>query len=163
MGILTFRLRGGDAHYFAAPADWLLERIDDEPGYVPIAPQAGAAFWERPSAEQPRFLQAAALEQTRQWAPLARLAERWAGEASSDAEASYALAIAYDGLDRLDASIQALRRSLEIDPSYSRSWVRLAQIYKRRGQLRDARQALMTLAALDPKLARELSAELEKP
>ncbi|MGE0675267.1 MAG: tetratricopeptide repeat protein, partial [Methylibium sp.] len=58
---------------------------------------------------------------------------------------------------------RAFQRSVEIDPTYTRSWARLAQVYKRQGQLRESRNAVARLAALDPKQARELAAELEKP
>ncbi len=163
VGILTFRLRGGAAHYFAAPADWLVEQIGDDARYAAVGPLAGASFWELSPGEQPYFLQAAALEQSRQWAPLAQLAERWTDAAGEESEAAYLLGVAYDGLGRIDAAITALRRSLHVDPGYTRSWVRLAQIYKRLGRLGDVRMALSSLASLDPEQARELSTELEKP
>lgn len=164
VGILTFRLRGGAAHYFAAPADWLIhDGIDDESRYSAIGPLSGDSFWELHADEQPFFLQAAALEQRRLWEPLARLAERWSAVAADEAEAAFLLGVAYDGLGRIEASIDALRRCLMVDPGYTRSWVRLALIYKRQGRTRDVRMALGSLATLDPEQARELSSELEKP
>ncbi|WP_428422015.1 trypsin-like peptidase domain-containing protein [Methylibium sp.] len=163
VGILTFRLRGGARHYFAAPADWLLGQLNDEMPYNAIAPLPGKSFWEQPDAEQPYFLQAAALEQAEQWAALAQLAERWQQEIDDDPEAPYLLGVAFDGLQQPAPSIRAFQLSVQIDPAYNRSWVRLAQIYKRQGQLREARQAVAHLATLDPRQARELAAELEKP
>ncbi|MFM2066905.1 MAG: hypothetical protein RLZZ584_1814 [Pseudomonadota bacterium] len=60
VGVLTFRLRGADRHYFSVPADWLATLVTPaSPGSqgtppVPtqaIAPLAGHAFWEaRPGA-----------------------------------------------------------------------------------------------------------------
>lgn len=162
VGILTFRLRGGAAHYFAAPADWLIhEGIDDESRYRDIGPLTGETFWEQGTEAQPFFLQAAALEQRSQWEPLARLAERWTAVADDEAEAVFLLGVAYDGLGRTEASIDALRRCLVVDPGYTRSWVRLAYIYKRQGRTGDVRTALGRLAMLDPEHARELSNELE--
>lgn len=163
VGILTFRLRGGARHYYAAPADWLLGQLNDELPYNAVAPLPGRSFWEGPDDEQPYFLQAAALEQRRQWAALAQLAERWQQETGDDPEAPYVLGVAFEGLRQPTPSIRAYQRSVEIDPAYRRSWARLAQIYKRQGQLREARQAVARLAALDPQQARELAAELEKP
>jgi serine protease Do len=163
VGILTFRLRGGAAHYFAAPADWLIQGLDDESRYTAIGPLEGETFWEQGPQAQPLFLQAAAMEQRQQWDALARLAERWSEAAADEAEPAFLLGIAYDGLGRTEASIDALRRSLRVDPGYSRSWARLAQIYKRQGRAGDVRTALGSLAVLDPEQARELSNELEKP
>jgi S1-C subfamily serine protease len=62
IGILTFRLRGGEAHYFAAPADWLREMLD-QPGRFPFLavaplPREGLPFWQQRWTEQPQFLRA---------------------------------------------------------------------------------------------------------
>lgn len=161
VGVLTFRLRGGAAHYFSAPADWLLDRLHDEHSLARVAPLSGLTFWEEMTDAQPYFLRAAALEQTRQWHALAELALRWTLEAHDEAEPYYTQAVAYEGLGRLDDSIVALRRCTELDPGYSRGWARLAQAYRRQGQLHDARQALRTLAAVDPRLAEQVTADME--
>ena len=161
VGILTFRLRGGAAHYFAAPADWLLDRLHDERRYQPVGPLADHAYWEDPPERQPWFLQAAALEQAHRWEPLARLAETWAGQSAEDPEPAYLLGVAYDGLGRTEASIEALRRCLALEPAFTRGWSRLADIYKRQGRLDDAREALHSLAAVDPEQASELSNDME--
>lgn len=163
VGILTFRLRGGAAHYFAAPAEWLQPLLADESAFGPIAPLAGKSYWELPLESQPYFLQAAALEQGKQWPALATLAERWSREDETDAEAHYVQGVAQEGLQQFTASIASFKKSLEVNAAYGRSWARLAQIYLRQGQLRDARQAIARLAAIDPKLARVIAAELEKP
>ncbi len=163
VGILTFRLRGGATHYFAAPADWVLGLLDNGPSFDAVAPLSGESFWEGPIENQPLFLQAAALEQHQRWPALAQLAERWGLEDSGDAEPAYLLGVARDGLGQVDAAIGAFRRSLELDPTYGRSWARLAQIHKRLGQQTEARQAVARLTALDPTQGRELAAELEKP
>lgn len=162
VGILTFRLRGGAAHYFSAPADWLLDRLEDDRSLARVAPLSGLTFWEEMTDAQPYFLRAAALEQNRQWHALAELAQRWSLEAQNEAEPHYTQAVAYEGLGRLDDSIRALHRCTELDPGYSRGWARLAQTYSRQGRVQDARQALRTLAAVDPRLAEQLSTELEK-
>lgn len=163
VGILTFRLRGGVAHYFSAPADWLQEGLDAEDRYAEVGPLSGESFWELQAEAQPYFLRAAALEQSRQWSALARLAQRWAAEAAHEPEASYLLGVAYAGLDQLDASVQALRHCVELDPGYSRGWKRLAYIYKRQGRTGDVRLVLESLATLDPEEARALTTELEHP
>lgn len=60
VGILTFRLRGGEAHYFAAPAEWVQQMLDDPaPGaWREVMPLAATQlpYWERPVELQPEFL-----------------------------------------------------------------------------------------------------------
>jgi hypothetical protein len=163
VGILTFRLRGGATHYFAAPADWVLELIDDEARFQNVGPITGKSYWELPTESQPYFLQAAALEQSRQWAALDQLAQRWAREDPADAEPIYLRGVAREGLDQPERAVALYKQSLDIDVGYNRSWVRLAYLYKRQGQLADARKALVKLTSLDPKLARTIAEELEKP
>ena len=64
VGVLTFRLLGGEAHYFSAPAEWLQPLLDDESRYLPLADAAApaGAYWQRTPAQQPTFLRAAALQ-----------------------------------------------------------------------------------------------------
>lgn len=163
VGVLTFRLRGGAAHYFAAPVEWLNGLADVDSRFAPVEPLSGQSYWELPAGAQPFFLQAAAFEQNQDWASLSQLAQRWSGEDRQDPEAQYIQGVAQEGLGNVDASIQAFKASLDLDATYSRSWARLAQIYKKQGQMRNARQAIAQLAVLDPKQASELAAQLEKP
>lgn len=161
VGILTFRLRSGRAHYYAAPADWLLDPPQGELQFVDVRPQSGHTFWEEAPDAQPLFLQAAALESAGQWAALARLAEHWASEDAEDPESFYLRAVAYEGMGRTDDAIAAWMRSLDIDPEYSRSWAGLARLYHRVGRLVDVQHAISALMAHDPGLALEVSAELK--
>jgi serine protease Do len=63
VGILTFRLRGGAAHYFSAPIEWARALRDDPDRFVAVQPLAREplAYWQRPGAALPDFLRAAAL------------------------------------------------------------------------------------------------------
>lgn len=160
VGILTFRLPGGRTHYYAVPAEWLQERVQRALRFEPIAPLHGQSFWQRPTAAQPFFLQAAALERAGQWDALLQLAERWVREDARDAEPLYLRAVAQEGLGRDAAAVSDWRRSLELDANYSRSWARLARLYHRTGQAGPAQRAVETLTALNPGLALEVSAEL---
>lgn len=158
VGILTFRLRGGESHYFAAPADWLR----DPPALTASAPEPAAApsapgFWEQAGEARPTFLQAAALEQTGQWQALAALAGRWARESPDEAEAPYLEGVAEEALGHPEQALAAWRRSLELDPGFHRSWLRLAPLYRRLGRESEARRALTTLHRLNPALGRELA------
>lgn len=63
VGILTFRLRGGAAHYYAAPAEWVQRLLDDPApdAYRRVMPIEAdrLPYWQRPCAAQPDFLRAA--------------------------------------------------------------------------------------------------------
>ncbi len=159
VGILTFRLRGGRAHYFAAPADWLAGRQDFK--FTEIAPQSGLSFWEESGETQPRFLKAAALEFTRQWEALAQLAEQWGRDAADDPEAPYLLAVARESMNQVEPAIRALLQSVEIDPDYGRSWMLLVRLYHRIGRRLEAQHALAMLTVRNPKLAQAMSDELQ--
>ena len=159
VGILTFRLRGGRAHYFAAPADWLIAQKDLK--FTEITPQSGLSFWEESGDTQPRFLKAAALEFTRQWEALAQLAEQWVHDAADDPEAPYLLAVARESMNQLEPAVRALLQSVEIDPDYSRSWMMLVRIYERTGRRLEAQHAMAMLNVRNPKLGQVLSDELQ--
>jgi len=121
VGILTFRLRGGEAHYFAVPVDWLAKQRTDTEAEQQIAPLARneLAFWERPAAAQPAFLQAAALEAQGDWRALQPLAAEWAQRDGDDPEPWYllGLALSRQGLPR-DAR-PALECSLALAPDFA--------------------------------------------
>lgn len=64
VGILSFRLRGGNAHYFAAPVEWVAQMLaESERGnFRRIRPLSTAQrpYWQQSPAAQPAFLRAAA-------------------------------------------------------------------------------------------------------
>ncbi len=161
VGILTFRLRGGAAHYFSAPADWLLERLNDDRALAPVRPLAGLTFWEQPASAQPLFLQAAAMKIERQWDGLERLAQSRLNVAATDAEALYLRGVALDEQGRGDDAILSLKHCLHHDPGYSQAWVRLAQVYRKQGRWDEARRMVSTLTENDPRTAENVAAELE--
>jgi hypothetical protein len=161
VGILTFRLPGGQSQFYAAPIDWLSEQTPGEPDFAPVQPLSGRAYWEETPDAQPWFLQAASLEQSGRWQALAQLAERWASEVDDDPEPHYLQAVAREGLGQSESAISAWQRSLAIDPDYSRSWARLAQLYHRTGRHGDAQRAIASLMVHDPGLALEVSAGLK--
>ena len=160
VGILTFRLPGGRTHYYAVPAEWLLDSLETRLRFAEVRPHDGQSFWQRPVAAQPLFLQAATLERAGQWLELLDLAERWARDDATDAEPLYLRALAYARLGRDAAAVQSWQRSLDVDPGYSRSWAGLAQLYHRTGQAARAQLAIDSLTALNPGLALEVSDRL---
>ncbi len=118
VGILTFRLRGGQAHYFAAPAEWLQAMLDapGQAGYSDVVPDRSAkpAYWQRPVRAQPRFLKAALLQRDKRWPELESQAAEWAHADPSDPEPWYQMGVALAQMDRLSEAQHALECSLVI-------------------------------------------------
>jgi hypothetical protein len=121
VGVLTFRLRGGEAHYFAAPAEWVHELVDgagrgDLRTVLPLE-QYPRPYWE--SAAPPLFLLAARLQREARWPELERLAEQWRRQDPADGEPWYLLGAALLRQGRDDAARQALQCALRLQPGRS--------------------------------------------
>jgi serine protease Do len=116
VGILTFRLRGGEVHSFAAPVEWL-HTLLDAPG-APAARElpAALAYWQRPADERPWFLKAAVLERDDRWPELATLASDWAGTAAGDPEPWALLGTALARMDRPADARRAMGCARALDP-----------------------------------------------
>ena len=144
VGILTFRLPGGQAHYFAAPAEWLQAMLDapGQAGYSGVVPDRSAkpAYWQRPVRAQPRFLKAALLQRDNRWPELASLATEWARADASDPEPWYQMGMAQAQMNRLPEAQHALECSLTIEPTSTATWARLAPVYERQGLTERASQ-----------------------
>lgn len=158
VGVLTFRLRGGAAHYFAAPVDWVRPLAGDHQRFRRIAPLGAApqAYWQRPLELQPKFLKAAWLERDGRWNDLALLGASWSDDDAADPEGWYVrgIALAELGLER-DAR-DALERSVSIDPDYAIAWYRLGALSVRARELARARDVQGRLQRLNPGLAAQL-------
>jgi len=120
VGILSFRLRGANAHYFAMPSQWLERQLRSAQAEQPIGPQGGAerAFWERPLASQPYFLRAAVLENDGDWRALQPLAAEWARQDADDPEPWYLLGLALEQQGRSGEARHALTCSLALAPDF---------------------------------------------
>jgi hypothetical protein len=144
VGILTFRLRGGEAHYFAAPAEWLQAMLDapGEEGYSDVVPDRlqQLAYWQWPVLDQPRFLKAALLQRDQQWPELESMALEWARTDASDPEPWFLMGVALARMNRLAEAQHALECSLAIEPASNAAWARLARVYARLGQTERAAQ-----------------------
>jgi len=120
VGVLTFRLRGGEQHYFAAPAAWvhrLLQRANagELPPVAPLDP-ALQPYWQAPGDRQPAFLQAARLLREQRWDDLAGLSRRWLLDDPQDGEPWYLLGLALDGLAQPAQARQAFDCALRLQP-----------------------------------------------
>ncbi|CAD5372141.1 TPR_REGION domain-containing protein [Rubrivivax sp. A210] len=159
VGILTFRLRGGQAHYYAAPVEWLQPLIAADGDFRAVAPLAAtaAAFWQVPAATQPVFLRAAALERERRWEELEALAFNWTRSDARDPQAWYLHGLALRGLQRPGEAQRALEQSLALDAGLQEAWFQLGMLNIEQGRLEPARQARDRLEALNPELAATLA------
>jgi hypothetical protein len=163
VGIQTFRLRGGGAHYFAAPVEWIAALLADEPALRAIGPFGAQeqAFWQRPLASQPDFLRAAVLERDGDWPALESLAATWSRTAPADAEPRYLRGLALSRLDRLPAARDVLEQALERRPDLASAWLQLGMVYLRLGEKDNARSVLARLGSLSAELAAQLAKLIE--
>ena len=118
VGILTFRLRGGESHYFAAPVEWVAQMLaDTQRGsfrrVMPLDTQQ-LPYWQAGPSSQPRFLQAAVLVRNDRWVELETLARDWLQAEPDDAEPWQLLATALARQGRSDEAGTALQRALTI-------------------------------------------------
>ena len=145
VGILTFRLRGGEAHYFSAPAEWLQAMLDTPDGgdYSAVGPDRSLqqAYWQRPVFKQPRFLKAALLQRDARWPELASLATEWAHADATDPEPWFLMGVALDQMDQVPEAQRALECSLAIEPGSAAARARLAPLYVRQAQGTHANRA----------------------
>ena len=125
VGILTFRMRGTEAHYFSAPTEWIEPLLRDDAAYQPVAPIPAdrLAFWQLPLEAQPEFLQAATLSRGAQWPQLERLAQRWTESAQREPQAWFARGEADEGLGRPAEALRAFERSVSIDAGFASGWL----------------------------------------
>lgn len=123
VGILTFRLRGGESHYFAAPVEWVAQMLlEAQRGsfrrVMPLDSQQ-LPYWQAGPSSQPRFLQAAVLLRGDRWAELEALARDWLKSEPDDAEPWQLLATALARQGRGDEAGAALQRARTISSAPS--------------------------------------------
>lgn len=123
VGILTFRLRGGSAHYFAAPVEWVRQLLDEQRSgrFARVVPldTGRQAYWQAPNAAQPRFLRAQVLQRDHRWGELALLAHDWLRADADDAEPWHLLGTALEKLERPVEARAALECSLQLAPAHA--------------------------------------------
>ncbi len=159
VGILTFRLRGIDGHYFAVPVAWVADGIADPRGFDRVAPLEGPRpFWAQAVALLPFFMQAASLEVDGRWNDLLELSDRWTSEAEPDPEAFFTRGKSLVRNGEIERAVDAYRRAIDLDPGYARAWLDLGKAYLLLGATADAAEAVAALQKLDPDAAGELAA-----
>jgi hypothetical protein len=119
VGILTFRLRGGETHYFAAPVEWVRQLIDNAGSAAPSSNPRALPYWQVQPDVQPRFLRAALMRRESRWSDLAALAREWLQTATDDAEPWHLLGLALTRLDRPADALAALECALHLSPSHA--------------------------------------------
>lgn len=162
-GVLTFRLRGGNAHYFSAPVAWLRPLLA-EGALQPIAPlrEAGVAFWEQPVTAQPRFLQAAVFAREHRWQELDSYASTWAREDQGDAQPWLMRGLAQQEQGRLPTAQRYIERALSIEPASRIALLRLGLVHLAQGHIDKAKAVLLKLQSLRSDLAGELDRALDR-
>ncbi len=142
VGILTFRLRGGEAHYFAAPAEWVQAMLDRPAAkaYADVAPETSREppYWQRPVSDQPAFLKAALYQQDGRWTDLESLTTDWLRRDATDPEPWYLLGMSLARQNRLPEARHALECAMATQPVSAAAQARLAAV--------DERLALVPLA-----------------
>ncbi len=118
VGVLTSRLRGGQAHWFAAPVEWVRQLLEAPPARPPQADPDRLAYWQVPSLLQPRFLRAAVMQRDHAWADLAQLAREWLAGDDTDPEPWHLLGTALDRLDRVADALHAFECALRLAPEH---------------------------------------------
>ena len=162
VGILTFRMRGGEAHYFSAPVEWIEPLLSAEARYEPVGPLPATVlpFWQRAPEAQPEFLQAASLAQARRWSDLQDMARRWSEVSNRNPQPWLALGIAAEAQQRSSEAVVSFERAVEIDPSFATGWLRLGLLYARLGMRERAQKIQAILAPLSPGFAAQLAERL---
>jgi serine protease Do len=155
VGVLTFRLRGGEQHYFSAPTDWIRALIKDPSRFVEVRPLAPEplAFWQRPLAAQPDFLRAVVLEREQRWNELEALAQDWTRADATDPQPWYLHGLALGGLKRWREAQRALEQSVALEPNLHRALYRLGIALTEQDQLDGARAMRGRLESLKSELA----------
>lgn len=122
VGVLTFRLRGGEAHYFAAPVEWVRQMLDERrrDRFARVLPldTRQLPYWQVAASAQPRFLRAAVMQRDARWGELALLAHDWLRTDADDAEPWHLLGTALEQLDRPREARGALECSLALAPAH---------------------------------------------
>ena len=124
VGILTFRLRGGAAHYFAAPAAWVGQMLADAESAGAISRAADTSaqrhYWQDSGQAsgpgQPRFLKAALLLRDARWLELEAVAGEWSRSDPDDSEPWHLLGTALAQQGRAAEAQLALQCSLWLTP-----------------------------------------------
>lgn len=163
VGVLSFRLRGGEVHYFAAPADWIPPLLKDARGFRPVAPDQGPPpYWRRAPEARPAFLQAVELEQTGRWQALEALARRWTEEDTSDPEPWFLQGLALERQNQFVPAQEALERALGRDPDWLPALHRLGLVHVQQGDIARARHVLDQLRQRRSALAEDLQLALDR-
>lgn len=162
VGLLTFRMRGAEGHYFAAPVEWLRPFVEPDAAYADVAPLPAepAPYWQQPADRQPAFLQAAALAQSRRWDELATLASSWTQVSVRNPQPWFVLGQATEAREHWSEAVVAFRRAVALDPRFSGAWLRLGLLYARLGLVDRAREVQRILEPLNAGFAAQVADRL---
>jgi hypothetical protein len=157
IGWMTFRLRGGNNHYFVIPVDWLHELMGKQSENIDaLEPTGQMAFWEQTAERQPYFLQAISLKQNMDWPALQMMAERWSALEPVNAHAWYSKGEALIHTGDMKLSLESLNKAVKLDPVFAAAWYLHGLASWRLGGRALSLKALSQLDLLDGTLAAQL-------
>lgn len=161
VGLLTYRLRGGDQQFFALPVEWFANNFSTEQGFMDLGQsQNETPLWQVPTAQQPLFMQVAALESAQRWRAMMLAASSWIVESNSP-EAWLARGKAKAALGQLVAARLDEEQAVKLEPRLAEGWLALAQLFHQTHQPENLQAARLKLVNLDPDLAQQLDRQLE--
>jgi tetratricopeptide (TPR) repeat protein len=162
VGVLTFRLRGGEAHYFSSPVEWLSLHLDGPEKFEPVRPidARQQPYWALVDEAQPRFLKAQSLLRGGRFAELRLLARQWRGQVSGDAQPAFLQGLAAEALGDAREALEAFEDAVGADRAFASAWLRLGLLAFSMGLHDRARQALAALEPLSPDLASQLASRI---
>jgi serine protease Do len=162
VGVLTFRLRGGEAHYFSSPVEWLGLHVDGPEKFEPVHPidARHQPYWALADDAQPRFLKAQSLLRSGHFAELRALAAQWRRQGPGEAQPAFLLGQAAEAMGDAREALEAFEDAVRADRGLASAWMRLGMLAFSMGLKERARQAQSILEQLSPDLAAQLAARI---
>ncbi len=162
LGMLTFRLRGGNSHYFAVPVAWIREAlVADATQAQAVAPLSGLpTFWEQPPQTMPYFLRVFQQRNAQEWGDQETTASEWVDAEPKNELAWLALGEAQTMRGRASVALHALRRAAGLAPDGVAVHHMLALALIEVGDFLDAKRAVDVVRKHDGVLARSLDETL---
>ena len=149
VGLTTAKLKDGQNHYIAVPAEWIIEI---QTGRQQAVGGDNAGEWENRSNK---------LIQMKDWQGLIDWGRKWTKREPESPKAWACLGYAYLMIKRYNDSIEACRQSLRINPDDADTWFSLAIACALSGNKTAALKAIKELKHLDPARADNLLKQMK--
>lgn len=157
LGLMTFRLKGGNNHYFVVPVDWieiLLSQRGRESSGIKVA--NATSFWESIDDKQPHFLKAISSRQSRDWFSLRVITDSWVQTEPESADAWFNNGEAHFHLGDASAALRKFAQAVALDSHFSEAWFGLGESALHLGNKDKIQESLDQLNKLNKDLAQRL-------